>query len=87
MTAKKITLKPKVRSPQTTAAMNTWVEQGAESPAPVAQPTPASKESLKRLSIDLPASLHKELMVYCATNGTKAAQVVRGLLEEILHKS
>lgn len=86
MTAKKIALKPKVRSPQDTAAMNAWVEQGAEMAAPVAKSTAEAKESMKRLSIDLPASVHKELMVYCATNGTKAAQVVRGLIEELLHK-
>lgn len=86
MTAKKIALKPKVRSPQDTAAMNAWVEQGAEMAAPVTKSTAEAKESMKRLSIDLPASVHKELMVYCATNGTKAAQVVRGLIEELLHK-
>ena len=86
MTAKKIALKPKVRSPQDAAAMNAWVEQGAEMAGPVAKSTAEAKESMKRLSIDLPASVHKELMVYCATNGTKAAQVVRGLIEELLHK-
>lgn len=86
MTAKKISLKPKVRTPQDTAAMNAWVEQGAEMTAPAAKSTTEAKESMKRLSIDLPASVHKELMVYCATNGTKAAQVVRGLIEELLHK-
>ncbi len=86
MTAKKITLKPKARTAQDTAAMNAWVEQGAETKAPVAKPAAVEKEPMKRLSIDLPASVHRELMMYCAANGTKAAQVVRGLLEEILHK-
>lgn len=82
MTAKKISLKTKVRTPQDTAAMNAWVEQGA----PAAKSTTEGKESMKRLSIDIPASLHRELMMYCVQNETKAAQVVRGLLEEILHK-
>jgi ribosomal protein S16 len=86
MTAKKISLKPKIRTPQDTAAMNAWVEQGAEMAAPAAKSTTEAKESMKRLSIDIPASLHRELMMYCVQNGTKAAQVVRGLLEEILHK-
>lgn len=86
MTAKKIALKPKARTPQDTAAMNAWVGQGAEAKAPVAKPAAVEKEPMKRLSIDLPASVHRELMMYCAANGTKAAQVVRNLLEGILHK-
>lgn len=87
MTAKKIALKPKVRSTQDTAAMNAWVEQGAETKAPVAKSVTVEKEPMKRLSIDLPASVHRDLMMYCAANGTKAAQVVRGLLEKILRTS
>lgn len=86
MTAKKIALKPKVRTTQDTAAMNAWVEQGAETKAPAAKPVAVEKEPMKRLSIDLPASVHRELMVYCAANGTKAAQLIRKLLENILHK-
>lgn len=86
MTAKKVALKPKLRTAQDTAAMNAWVEQGAETKAPAAKPAAVEKEPMKRLSIDLPASVHRELMMYCAANGTKAAQVVRSLLEEILHK-
>lgn len=86
MTAKKIAIKAKVRNSQDTAAMNAWVEQGAESVTSAAKTTTIEKEPMKRLSIDLPASVHKELMMYCATNETKAAQVVRGLLEMLLHK-
>lgn len=83
MSTKKITLKPKVRtSPDD--AMNDWVKQGAETSAPAIKAAPEAKEPIKRLSIDLPASVHKDLMMYCAANGTKAAQVVRGLLEKLL---
>ena len=85
MSTKKITLKPKVRtSPDD--AMNDWVKQGAETSAPAIKAAPEVKEPIKRLSIDLPASVHKDLMMYCAANGTKAAQVVRGLLEQLLQK-
>lgn len=87
MTAKKIAIKPKVRNSQDTAAVNAWVAQGAENASPSATPASVEKEPLKRLSIDLPASVHKELMMYCAANGTKAAHVVRALLEETLHKN
>lgn len=87
MTAKKITLKTKARTTQNTAAMNAWVEQGAETKAPVAKSAAVEKEPMKRLSIDLPASVHRELMVYCAANGTKAAQVVRTLIEQTIRKA
>ena len=87
MTAKKISLKPKARTAQDTAAMNAWVAQGAETQTLVAKPAAVEKEPMKRLSIDLPASVHKQLMVYCATNGTKAAQVVRTLIEQTIHNS
>lgn len=88
MTRKTVSFKPQARKPAaSTDAMNAWVEQGAESSAtPVAVPV-EPKEPIKRLSIDLPASVHRDLMMYCASNGTKAAQVVRSLLEDLLHKS
>lgn len=87
MTRKTVSFKPQARKAASADAMNAWVEQGAESKStPEAVPV-ESKEPIKRLSIDLPASVHRDLMMYCASNGTKAAQVVRGLLEDLLHKS
>lgn len=90
-----VSIRTQARKTAPSEEMNAWVEQGAEA-APVAAPAPApavapkpraaKKEAMKRLSIDLPASVHKKLMIYCATNDVKAATIVRGLLEELLTK-
>lgn len=85
MSRKIVSFKPQARKAQTDA-LNAWVAQGAEVATPHPQIVPAEKEPMKRLSIDLPASLHKELMMYCAANGTKAATIVREALLDILHK-
>lgn len=85
MSRKTVSFKPQARKVQTDA-MNAWVAQGAEVATPQPQIASADKESMKRLSIDLPASLHKELMMYCAANGTKAAQLVRTLIEQTIRK-
>lgn len=85
MFRKTVSIKPQTRKAQTDV-MNAWVAQGAEVAVPQPQIAPADKEPMKRLSIDLPASLHKELMMYCAANGTKAATIVREALLDILHK-
>lgn len=92
---KTVSIRTQARKTAPSEEMNAWVEQGAEA-APVAAPAPApavapkpraaKKEAMKRLSIDLPASVHKKLMIYCATNDVKAANIVRGLLEELLTK-
>lgn len=92
---KTVSIRTQARKTAPSEEMNAWVEQGAEAapvaapaPAPVVAPKPraAKKEAMKRLSIDLPASVHKKLMIYCATNDVKAATIVRGLLEELLTK-
>lgn len=85
MSRKTVSIKPQARKSHADA-MNAWVAQGAEVATPHPQIAPADKEPMKRLSIDLPASLHKELMMYCAANGTKAAQLVRTLIEQTIQK-
>lgn len=85
MSRKTVSIKPQARKAQIDA-MNVWVAQGAEVAVPQPRIAPTDKEPMKRLSIDLPASLHKELMMYCAAKGTKAASLVREALLNILHK-
>lgn len=85
MSRKTVSFKPQARKTQTDA-MNAWVAQGAEVATPQPQIESADKEPIKRLSIDLPVSLHKELMMYCVANGTKAAQLVRTLIEQTIRK-
>lgn len=85
MSRKTVSIKPQARKSHADA-LNAWVAQGAENVPGAVKPDLVEKEPMKRLSIDLPASLHKELMMYCATNGTKAAQVVRTLIEQTIRK-
>jgi hypothetical protein len=42
---------------------------------------PDSAEPMKRLTIDVPLSLHIRLKIGCATRGTNIADVVRGFIE------
>lgn len=91
MIRKTVAFKPMTRKPSADEAVNAWVEQGAETAAPqsaaAAAPAPAPKQATKRLSIDLPASVHREFMLYCVCHDTKAAVVVRSLLETLLKKA
>lgn len=58
---------------------------------PAARPTPAqtaeqwvdsrNTETTKRLTIDIPASLHSRIKVACARRGVKMADEIRALLE------
>jgi hypothetical protein len=57
-----------------------WVKgAGRDSEAGTAPPEPA--EPMKRLTIDVPLSLHIRLKIGCATRGTNIADVVRGFIE------
>lgn len=58
-----------------TAAMEHWVESRD---AMIAE---AAAEPMKRLTIDLPASLHKRVKAGCAMRGVKMADEIRRLLE------
>ena len=67
---KKVSIAPRPSTRQADA----WVSDPAKSTAPA----PASE--MKRLTIDIPASLHRKVKVACATEGVKMADVVRELL-------
>ena len=57
-----------------------WV-QGSDT----SQPTRAgdtSAEKMKRLTIDVPASLHTRIKIACAQRGNKMADEIRVLLEQ-----
>ena len=45
-------------------------------------PVPESSEPMKRLTIDVPLSLHRRLKISCAQRGHKMADEIRGLLEQ-----
>ena len=42
----------------------------------------ASSEKMKRLTIDVPESLHRRIKAQCATRGFQMADIIRGLLDE-----
>lgn len=71
---KKITFtgKPGQRSP--TVSADDWVAGRTVAPA--------SAGPIKRLTIDIPESLHLRVKSQCALKGEKMADVVRGLLEK-----
>ena len=51
--------------------------------SPVASPDQwVSGEPMKRLTIDIPLSLHQRVKSQCALEGANMAEVVRGLLEK-----
>ena len=73
MNAKKISIgtKPSTRAAAApAAAADNWVENRAE------------EEPMKRLTIDIPASLHRAIKMQTAQRGTKIADEVRELLAE-----
>jgi hypothetical protein len=70
MSTKKIAIgtKPTANSAQTTA--DAWVESRSN----------RVSEPMKRLTIDVPESLHRTIKAQCAMRGTKIADEVRELL-------
>lgn len=72
MSGKKVTFGAKPTKPAPSA--DAWVESRAVEE----EPLPAEK--MKRLTIDIPDSLHKAIKSACALRGTKIADEVRELL-------
>ncbi len=84
MSAKRVDIP--VKPARVTPEADTWVEsrntasadeQQASRPAQVKA---VEKEEIKRLTIDIPASLHRDIKAQCAMRGTKIADEVRELL-------
>ncbi len=66
MSAKKITIGTK---PTNKTTADAWVENRS-----------GEAERMKRLTIDIPESLHRTIKARCAMNGNKIADEVRDLL-------
>jgi hypothetical protein len=58
--------------PPATAEIDNWVESRA----------PAAVEPMKRLTIDVPISLHKRIKSQCALQNLVMAEEIRSLLEK-----
>ena len=73
MTGKKVAfgLKPSSKPPVASNAED-WVKNRDEF---------AEEESMKRLTLDIPESLHRKIKITCAGRGSKMVEEIRSLLE------
>lgn len=72
-------LLPAKPSQPSSAAADAWVSGSAAGTDPAPK---AVGEPTKRMTFDLPESLHRRVMLDCATNGVKMTTVIRQMLEE-----
>ena len=70
MSTKKIAFGAKPTNKSEPVPVDTWVESRAA----------GEVEAMKRLTIDIPESLHRTIKSQCAMRGTKIADEVRELL-------
>jgi hypothetical protein len=70
MALKKVTIGTKPTGKTAPAAADQWVENRVA----------GADEPMKRLTIDIPESLHRNIKSQCAMRGTKIADEVRELL-------
>jgi len=77
---KKIEFGAKPKASRQPATADAWVE--ARKDAEEQPKQQASKLPLKRLTIDIPVSLHKKVKSQCALQNLNMAEVVRDLLEK-----
>ena len=70
MSTKKIAIGTKPTNKAAPAPVDSWVESRAAGEA----------EAMKRLTIDIPESLHRTIKSQCAMRGAKIADEVRELL-------
>jgi hypothetical protein len=68
MSAKKVTFGVKPQPQASAANADQWVES-------------RNPEAMKRLTLDIPASLHTRIKSTCALRGEKMADAIRELLE------
>ncbi len=72
MSAKKVTFGVKP-TPQAAASADQWIES-------------RNTEAIKRLTLDIPASLHMRIKSTCALRGVKMADAIRELLDTHFHE-
>ncbi len=80
--SKKVTFGPKPTATQNLPeAADDWVSAGQGESTPKAAET-EEEEPMKRLTIDVPKTLHTQIKSKCALRGVKMADEIRGILEE-----
>ncbi len=94
---KKVTFGRPRHTSSDVAKMDEWVSRGAEVQNDIAETVlsvekksskaaSVANEKMKRLSMDLPEQMHKDLMKYCVDHGTKASVLVRELLRKKIYR-
>jgi hypothetical protein len=76
MSGKKVSITPKSTNVQSEPNLDNWISKGKEN-LNDAQPT---SEKIKRLTIDIPESLHRTIKAQCANRGNKIVDEIRALL-------
>jgi hypothetical protein len=69
----KKTVRITTRQRSSAAPQEAWVNNRKAAP---------EVEAVKRLTVDVPAALHRRIKVYCAANDLVMAEAVRAILEE-----
>ena len=73
MTGKKVTLGTRPSKKQEPLTADAWVESSVNEKEETTEP-------IKRLTIDIPVSLHRSIKAQCAMRGTNMVKEVRELL-------
>jgi hypothetical protein len=88
VSGKKISFGPKPTGKPLPPAADSWVESRTEEAEPVRPSQEKQKpEKMKRLTIDIPLSLHRAIKSQCAIRGTTIADEVREFLLKQYGKS
>ncbi|MEX9225961.1 plasmid partition protein ParG [Providencia rettgeri] len=80
MSGKKIKIAPKPNSTKVEKDIEDWVSTRSTNEENIV--TETQQEKTKRLTIDIPESLHMAIKSACALRGTKIADEVRALLKQ-----
>lgn len=80
MSGKKIKIAPKPNSNKVEKDIEDWVSTRSTNEENIV--TETQQEKTKRLTIDIPESLHIAIKSACALRGTKIADEVRALLKQ-----
>jgi predicted DNA binding CopG/RHH family protein len=70
-----MTTKPAATEPP--ATVDDWVSTPKSESEPVTPPPPAPKEKMKRLTLDIPESLHKAIKTRSVQEGVAMADMLR----------
>lgn len=87
MAQKKVSFGPRPKPAAPPVDVDKWVESRGRGVEPTPEAPPAPKpEPVKRLTVEIPASLHARVKAGCAAKGVKISDEVRAWLEREFRK-